>query len=628
MALFLILAVVLVGILALTVDVGLIHTARREAQVAADSAALAAAAYVPTSTTEATAAAIEFAGYNAIDGTPITSSCVEVQFGTWSTSLGVFTPAATPGNSVRVTIRRDATHAGPVPLTFGRILNQTGFNVSRSAIAMTTPRDIIFLIDVSGSMNNDTEPCWATTVINNAYTNVGTQAMQQVYTDMGFGTFPGTSQFVGQGLTGIVNDGWNYAEMTKNGGPLSATTIPTTYRIVTTDTEATRKTKAYRWIIDYQLKTLMPQAKPLPDSVNAASLAFWSLYLDYVVFRQVVTSTSAKGRPRPALPVSLPPSATIQGINNTTLGNPFILQTTTASTTEVASYRNNLGYRTYTQFMADFDKDEVVSGTRTQLSVLSPNCVYHNETIDGVSFSMPPSEQPMHAIRRALISTINLIKSRNQNVGDSNQQDRVGILAVDAFVRTSLDVALTTNYDSVRNFCRTLQAINDLSTTTNLDGNITFASQQLMPSAQGRAYARKIIVVISDSYVTRTGFSNAQIDAYQSQYPYPEYGWFHAIAPPAGVTDPRYEPNSSIRYARNGALMAAHQGYATGVESYAVKVGFSSNQAIMDALADFGGTANTANEAPIVTNNPSLYESRIKAVLADIIDNPRGRLVQ
>ncbi|MEY4177052.1 MAG: hypothetical protein RLY70_626, partial [Planctomycetota bacterium] len=58
MALFLILAVVLVGILALTVDVGLIHTARREAQVAADSAALAAAAYVPTSTTEATAAAI------------------------------------------------------------------------------------------------------------------------------------------------------------------------------------------------------------------------------------------------------------------------------------------------------------------------------------------------------------------------------------------------------------------------------------------------------------------------------------------------------------------------------------------------------------------------------------------
>jgi hypothetical protein len=83
-----------------------------------------------------------------------------------------------------------------------------------------------------------------------------------------------------------------------------------------------------------------------------------------------------------------------------------------------------------------------------------------------------------------------------------------------------------------------------------------------------------------------------------------------------------------VRYARNGALMAAHKGYGGGVELYAVKVGFSSNQTMMDALAAFGGTANTANEAPIVTNNPSLYESRIKAVLADIIDNPRGRLVE
>jgi hypothetical protein len=52
--------------------------------------------------------------------------------------------------------------------------------------------------------------------------------------------------------------------------------------------------------------------------------------------------------------------------------------------------------------------------------------------------------------------------------------------------------------------------------------------------------------------------------------------------------------------------MTAHQGYATGVEFFAVKVGFTSNQVVMNALADFGGTANTANEAPIVTDNPDL----------------------
>jgi hypothetical protein len=74
--------------------------------------------------------------------------------------------------------------------------------------------------------------------------------------------------------------------------------------------------------------------------------------------------------------------------------------------------------------------------------------------------------------------------------------------------------------------------------------------------------------------------------------------------------------------------MAAHQGYGAGVEIYPVKVGFSSSQTMMDALAEFGGTAYQSDVGPTITNNPALYESRIKAVLADIIDNPRGRLVQ
>lgn len=398
LALFVVMAVVLLGMVALTVDVGFIHATRREAQVAADAAAMAAAAYVPTSTTQATSAAVTYAGYNEVAGAPITSASVEVQFGTWAPSLGVFTPAANPGNAVRVTVRRDATHAGPVPLYFGRILNKTGFDVSRSAIAMTTPRDIIFVVDTSGSMNSDTEPCWATTLINASYPSVGTSLMTQMYNDLGFGTFPGTSQFIGQGLTGIVNDLWNYAEMTKNGGGLSATSVASTYRIVTTDTEATRQTKAYRWIIDTQLRTLMPQARPLPDSANAASYSYWSNYLDYIIPVQRVTSTSAKGRPRPALPVTVPTASNPFFLTETQMGNPTALQTTTASTNEVNSYRNIVGYRTYVQYMLDLNRKSQTQSS--QLSTLSTNCVYHNETIDGTAYSFPPSEQPAHAARR------------------------------------------------------------------------------------------------------------------------------------------------------------------------------------------------------------------------------------
>jgi hypothetical protein len=206
--------------------------------------------------------------------------------------------------------------------------------------------------------------------------------------------------------------------------------------------------------------------------------------------------------------------------------------------------------------------------------------------------------------------------------------DRVGVFLLDNSLKSSLDVPLTTNYESFKSFCANIRTVQDNSNSSLMDRNLKFASQQLLPSAQGRAYARKIIVVISDSCANSTSYSASELSAYQSLYPYPEHYWFHNNPPPTGVTDPRFEPNQLNRDARNGLLMTVHQGYATGVESYAVKVGFTSNQVIMNAMADFGGTANTANEAPIVTDNPSLYESRIKAVLADIIDNPRGRLVQ
>lgn len=646
MALFVVLCVVLLGLLALTVDVGLIQTSRREAQVAADSAALAAAAYVPSSTTDATAAAVEYAGYNKIADTPIAAASVDVEFGTWAPSQGVFTPALSPGNAVKVTVRRDATHAGPVPLYFGRIFNHAGFNVSKSAIAMTTPRDIIFAVDVSPSMNNDGEPTWATWIINGTYTDVGRQIGQRLYDDLGFQTtFPGVTQHLGSNL--VLDNDWNYAVLTDNGGPLynlANTSANASYRILVGDSEATRKTKAYRWIIDKQLAPLMPKAVPAPNSANSASFEFWSIYLDYMCLPQLVTKTSLGGTSKTGIalrplqspnnqPMVLPPSTRVNYFANlNTYGNPFATFNTSQWTSRVASYKNKLGYETYLQFLLDFGSDEIVTGIRSQLSTLSTNFKPHTETIDGVAFTnVPASEQPMHAIRRALISTINLIKSRNQNVGDSNQRDRIGLLRIDSDQRVASDVVLTTNYDSVRASCVTLQAMSELFTgaaTSQLDANLTFAAQQLMPSAQGRTYSRKIVIILSDFYPTRTSYTQTEIDSYQALFPPPEYGWFHAVAPPAGTTDSRYEPSTTRRRNQNGALMAAHQGYGTGVEIYPVKVGFSSSQSMMDALAEFGGTAYQSDVGPTITNNPDLYESRIKAVLADIIDNPRGRLVQ
>ena len=122
--------------------------------------------------------------------------------GTWDAERREFTPSGKVGNAVRVTARRDAKHGGEVPLFFARALRVSSFSTSASAVAMATPRDIAFVVDLSGSMNDDTEPCWATGAINSefgpeGYPTVGNELMEKVFDDFRFGSYPGTLEYFG-----------------------------------------------------------------------------------------------------------------------------------------------------------------------------------------------------------------------------------------------------------------------------------------------------------------------------------------------------------------------------------------------------------------------------------------------
>src|SRR5690606_15941647 len=110
------------------------------------------------------------------------------------------------------------------------------------------------------------------------YPNTANELMQDVYTDFGFGAFPGELQYVGEPL-GVIADSRAYARLTANNGPLTSASIPSTYRITSQDSESTRKNKAYRWMIDKQIAVIMPQAKPEPNSTT--NFGYWSKYLDY-----------------------------------------------------------------------------------------------------------------------------------------------------------------------------------------------------------------------------------------------------------------------------------------------------------------------------------------------------------
>ncbi len=154
---------VAVGVAALAVDTGLMFSARQELQSAADAAALAAASQLG-STGDAFSLAKEeaqkYANSNKVMGELTDVLDADVVFGhaVLNGTKFDFEANAEPYDAVRVTVRRDQTaQDGPVSLLFAKTFGKNTADLSASAVAMLVPRDISLVIDLSGSMNDDSE---------------------------------------------------------------------------------------------------------------------------------------------------------------------------------------------------------------------------------------------------------------------------------------------------------------------------------------------------------------------------------------------------------------------------------------------------------------------------------------
>lgn len=154
---------VALGVAALAVDTGLMFSARQELQSAADAAALAAASQLGSredAMTRARAEAQRYANANRVAGESADVIDSDVEFGR-AELVGEkyeFLPGATPHDAVRVTLRRDqSAEDGPVSLLFAKVFNMQSARLSASATAMLVPRDIALVIDLSASMNDDSE---------------------------------------------------------------------------------------------------------------------------------------------------------------------------------------------------------------------------------------------------------------------------------------------------------------------------------------------------------------------------------------------------------------------------------------------------------------------------------------
>ncbi len=174
---------VLIMILAFTVfsvDVGYIALSKGQMQNAVDAAALAAVQELDPNIDqeEALANAVQAAKdiaklHRAGDQAEVSidGNLGNVEFGRRRFNFDTqkydyqWGPNATPYNMVRVTARRsevldqegNVSEDNQLPLFFGPVLGASGATLETSAIATFQPRDIMLVLDYSGSMNDDSE---------------------------------------------------------------------------------------------------------------------------------------------------------------------------------------------------------------------------------------------------------------------------------------------------------------------------------------------------------------------------------------------------------------------------------------------------------------------------------------
>jgi hypothetical protein len=162
-----VMSTVILGMGALAIDVGSMYATQTELQAAADSAALAAAQRLmgddsgvsPSILAKETAA--DYAGRHKVAGAAVKLDPADVELGRAQAVGGrwEFSPVAGGFDCVRVVVRKtESSSNGPLTLGFANIFGVGKKDLWARATAMLIPRDIAVVIDLSGSMTDDSLP--------------------------------------------------------------------------------------------------------------------------------------------------------------------------------------------------------------------------------------------------------------------------------------------------------------------------------------------------------------------------------------------------------------------------------------------------------------------------------------
>jgi Flp pilus assembly protein TadG len=557
-----ILFTVMLAMVAFCIDLGYVAMSKAQLQAAADSAALAAAGASSKSQPDMVAVARAFAQYHEVAGRPVQLASSDVEFGTWDAASNTFQSASgLSGTAVKVTVSADSTHGGNIPLFFGRVMGASSVSGRASAVACVNPRDICFVVDLSNSMSNDSNPGQGG----------NTALIQAAYNDL-FGV-------TGTGAPRVTYDSGESAKTTSTGN------------IAT--------------VMDW-LNPNFPNISPAPNTSDPDSVGYWTAALN---------STESYH------------------------GSPFI---NTKSGSTVTSYK--MSYKSYVTFLMYRGRNQAMGtvGGKAYYSIMSAgpdpttpnNYKTHTETVSDATLgdvtfdNFPPSEMPTHAVRRAIISALQVIQNRNATISDPQYKDWVSIVTFDraGAGNTLVRQPLTSSYATAMQSAVTLQACYYGDECTDSNGGLRKAYEYIRARSkggQGRENANKVVVFLTDglpniynSYSddeSNGGAETDQISAATRSHP---SGWG------SGNT-------------QNGPLYQALNMQSKGWSTFAVGVGLNGSQSFMDLMAGMAGTqitktvnGRTTTGAYDVAKDINTYETTLKGVFNRIITNPKLRLVQ
>ncbi len=143
---------------AFSVDIAYMHLTKAELRSSTDAAAKAAAQTLAATqdTDLALQAGKDIAAINLVAGSPLLLRDSDFELGSAEQDASgrfQFSSNGRPTNSIRVTgSRTSSSLSGPVGLFFGRVLGRRDFQPTESSIATFVERDIVLVIDRSGSM--------------------------------------------------------------------------------------------------------------------------------------------------------------------------------------------------------------------------------------------------------------------------------------------------------------------------------------------------------------------------------------------------------------------------------------------------------------------------------------------